>query len=230
MKRLIIVLFLVILHISCSTPPIRTSLECFEAGTRVNDLWYTLQEIRTAGGCVGNGSDNRCESIRRQIERISFVCPNNTAALLGSAILAYDRRELFRAQQLLDDLLSRGGLNPAAAALRGRIALDEGNIPFATRFLQEQIRLNPDNAELRETLAASFYLAGQYDLAEDQLAAAGRFGTPRWRIAYHLGLIAEARRNFSAAQGFYEETLQLRPGWTPAESRLRGVGVNLPDR
>jgi predicted Zn-dependent protease len=156
------------------------------------------------------------------------MCPANTAALLANAILAYDARQIFLAQQLLDEILSKPGVRPEAAVLRSRIAIEEGNVPYASRFIQEQIRLNPDYAELREMLAATFFLTAQYDDAIRELNSASTLGSPRWRIAYHLGLISEAKRDIPGARRLYQEVLQLKPGWSPAESRLKGLNAIPP--
>jgi predicted Zn-dependent protease len=212
---------------SCATPPIRTTLECLAPQPRLETLWNSLQDSRAAN-CLGPKGEDVCDPTRREIERLSFVCPGRIDALMASAILAYDAMEIVKAQQLLDDLLSRSGVHPQAASLRARIALEEGNLPFASRFLLQQIKLSPNHAELREMLAATRYLSGSLPEAQTELEAAEKLGSPRWRIAYHLGLIAEAQGDRLRAQRLYEESLQLRPGWLPAQSRLQGLSLNPP--
>jgi hypothetical protein len=52
---------------------------------------------------------------------------------------------------------------------------------------------------------------------------AGMLGAPRWRIAYHLGLIEEASGRGDEASRLYAEALQGNPGWAPADSRLKAL-------
>ncbi len=54
---------------------------------------------------------------------------------------------------MLDELASLHTAYPEAAVLRARIALEEGNRPFAIRFLDQQIRQFGDVPQLRETYA-----------------------------------------------------------------------------
>ncbi|MGC4085263.1 MAG: hypothetical protein QM736_24870, partial [Vicinamibacterales bacterium] len=49
-------------------------------------------------------------------------------------MLAYDEGDAVRAQQYLDRLLARPEPAPDVAVLRARLAIDEGNLPFARRL------------------------------------------------------------------------------------------------
>jgi Flp pilus assembly protein TadD len=77
---------------------------------------------------------------------------------------------------------------------------------------------------LRETYAAALYLTGQTEEARRELDVAADLGAPRWRIAYHLGLIEEASGQVENARRLYGEALAGNPGWAPAQSRLKGLG------
>jgi predicted Zn-dependent protease len=222
---------LLILAASCRhTPYYRLTTECHEPAERLEHYWHELSEARAKpGACdVVSQGTGRCNQLRQDIARLAFVCPAYEPVQLANAILAYDEKALAKAQQTLDSLLSTPGIHPEAAQLRARIALDEGNVPYALRFLGEQISLNPDSAALRETYGAALYLSSRYDEAKDALATAARLGTPRSRIAYDLGLIAEAQGNTAEAEQLYEEALQLNPSWAPADSRLKGLRARRP--
>jgi predicted Zn-dependent protease len=214
---------------SCATRGVRTSLDCTNPDERLRMLWSSLEELRLKNRCLSApGDENLCDWTRRQIERLAFICPGHASSTIAAAILAYDGKQTFRAQQLLDEVLNQTGLHPDAAALRARIAIEEGNLPFATQLLREQIRLNPGSPELRETLAAALYLTAHYDEAKTQLNNASTLGSPRWRIAYHLGLIAEQEGDTALARTLYQEVLQLIPGYPLAEGRLKGLSVAPP--
>jgi tetratricopeptide (TPR) repeat protein len=142
---------------------------------------------------------------------------------MASAVLAYDDRQYARAQQYLDALFGLQKVHAPAAVLRGRIALEEGNIPFALRFLGERVNLSPEDAELREVYAAALYLAGRLTDAKTQLDIAARLGSPSWRVAYHRGLFEEAAGNLHRAVQYYEEAMRERPDWDAASARRDGI-------
>ncbi len=176
------------------------------------------------GGC-GSLEDGiyTCEEQRREVERVAYVCPTYVPGLMASAILAYDERQYGRAQQYLDALFGLQKVHAPAAVLRGRIALEEGNVPFALRFLGERVNLSPDDPELREVYAGALYLGGKLADARRQLDIAARLGAPAWRVAYHRGLFEEAAGNLHEALHYYEEAMRERPEWEVASARRDGI-------
>jgi tetratricopeptide (TPR) repeat protein len=213
---------------SCTKRFVRLNYSCTDASTRLQAAWIALEEARSqASGCelLSNGMD-RCEDLRLQIEHIAQDCPNDVQALMANAVLAYDEKQFVKSQQFLDSLFSLRETYPEAAVLRARLALEEGNVPFALRYLEQQIRLSPDHAGLRELHASALYSAGRLDEARNSLTTAERLGAPAWRIAYGRGLIEEAAGQTAAARMYYEAALRARPGFKPAESRLRGLDAS----
>jgi tetratricopeptide (TPR) repeat protein len=216
---------------SCANRIVRLSYSCTNAGARLQAAWTALQEARSqTGGCdvLSNGLD-RCEDLRLQIERIAQDCPSDVQALMANAVLAYDEKQFVKSQQLLDSLFSLRTTYPEAAVLRARLALEEGNTPFALRYLEQQIGLSPDHAGLRELYASALYSVGRLNDARTSLTRAERLGSPAWRIAYSRGLIEEAAGQTAAARMYYEAALRERPGFKPAESRLRGLDASGKD-
>lgn len=69
----------------------------------------------------------------------------------------------------------------------GGLRWKRGNIPFALRFLAEQVKSSPEDAELREVYAGALYLAERWPDAKQQLSVAANLGAPAWRLAYHRG-------------------------------------------
>ena len=185
--------------------------------------WQLLSEARqTPEGCQ---KDNglACDALRAKIERLSADCPSNSHVAMANAVLAFDDRNFARAQQLLDELFGPGNMNPEAVVLRARIAMEQGNMPFAVKFLEQQIHQIGDHAGLRETYASAFYLTGHWAEAQAQLTVAQRLGAPAWRTAYGLGLIEEAQGHYEQAKLRYEAALKAKPGYQTAESRLRAL-------
>lgn len=207
----------------------RWTLDCTMAESRLSETWNALLEARAdPKGCRLASGVDRCEMLRGEIDRLAQVCPHSEPALLAGAALAYDERQTVKAQQLLDQILSAPGPHPKAAALRARIAMEEGNLPYALRFAEQRIRLAPDDAGLREVFASALFLSGRYGDASKELSVAERLGAPGWRVAYHRGLIAEAEGLRSEAVAAYREAMRLKPGWRPADSRLKGLEAAAP--
>ncbi|MDJ0521169.1 MAG: tetratricopeptide repeat protein [Planctomycetota bacterium] len=167
-------------------------------------------------------------AIRAQAEALLFHYPRHVPTLLFTAVLAYEAGEPREAEQRLDDLLALEPSHPEAAVLRSRIALEDGNTPFATRLLTDQIRMRPDHAGLREAAAAAYYVAGDIPAAVEALDGAERLGAPTWRVAYHRGVLAEANGDESGARTHYETALAGKPGWDLPRQRLEGLGVVEP--
>jgi Flp pilus assembly protein TadD len=64
--------------------------------------------------------------------------------------------------------------------------------------------------------------------AQRELTTAGQLGAPRWRIAYHLGLVAEAAGRLDEARQRYMESVSGNPGWPVAQSRLNALRAQNP--
>ena len=175
--------------------------------------------------CGPNASVERpsCDRVRQALARLALVCQYHEPTLFANAVLAYDVRRPADSQQYLDLVLSKPGAHPDAAVLRAQIATEEGNLPFARRLLEQQGRLAPDHAGLHEALGGALYFLREWETATRELTAAGRLGSPRWRIAYHLGLVEEAQGHLDNARRLYTESLQGNPAWAVARSRLAGL-------
>ena len=208
-----------------TTPLLRQ--QCYNADVQLADVWRPLESLRAQGcidGDTGVGS-SECDRLRRDIERLAVVCPGHVPTLMANAVIAYeDEHRSVKAQQLLDLILAQTTRHPDAAILRARIAAEEGNLPYAHRLLEQQLRLAPDHAGLHETYAATLYLERQFTDATRELTLAAALGAPQWRVAYHRGLIEEAGGRFAEARRYYTEALAGNPGWAPAQSRLNGLG------
>ena len=210
---------------ACATAPPLVRQECYNPDAQLASLLQPLEDLRAKGCVAGNvqRGGSECERLRREIERLAVVCPQHVPTLMANAIIAYDEQRPAQSQQFLDEILAQPRSYPDAAALRARIAVEEGNLPFAIRLLEERIRLAPDHSGLRETYAAALYLDGKLAEARNELAIAGTLGAPRWRIAYHLGLVEEASGRRAEADRYYSEAVEANPAFEPAKSRLKAL-------
>ncbi len=210
---------------ACSYQSRHVYNECPLPDRQLLPVWEQWREARAKPGGCGSLEEGRfpCEELRRNVERVSQTCPTYAPGFMASAILAYEDRQFALAQQYLDALFSLQKAHGPAAVLRGRIALEEGNVPFALRFLAEQVKLSPEDADLHEVYAGALFLADKLPEAKRQLTIAANLGAPTWRVAYHRGLFEEALGNFHLALRHYEEAISERPGWEAALVRRDGI-------
>ena len=210
---------------ACASSPVLRQ-QCYNPDARLASLLQPYEALR-AKGCTVGGSVERggaeCERLEREIATLGVVCSTHAPTLMANAVIAYDEHRPAESQQLLDVILGQPRGYPDAAVLRARIAIEEGNVPFARRLLEQQIKLVPDHSGLHETYAAALYLDGKMPEARGESTMAGLLGAPRWRIAYHLGLIEEALGLGVEASKLYTEALEGNPAWAPAESRLKAL-------
>ena len=210
---------------ACATTSPLVRQECYNPDVQLASLVQPLEALRASECAVPDAQRGglECTRLRREIRRLAVVCAQHVPTLMATAVIAYDEQRRTESQQILDGILALPRSYPEAAVLRSEIAIEEGNVPFAQRLLQERIKLAPDHSGLREAYAGALYLDGHMEEATTQLGMAGALGAPRWRVAYHLGLIAEASGRGSEAARYYAESLDTHPGWAPATSRLKAL-------
>lgn len=211
---------------ACATAPPLARQQCENADAQLASLLQPYEALRAKGCDAGvKPGESDCDHLRREIARLAVICPSHAPTLMANAVIAYDERRPGDAQQLLDQILSQPRTYPDAAVLRGQIAIEEGNVPFALRMLSQQIELVPDHAGLHETYAAALYLDGRMAEATSELTLAEALGAPPWRVAYHRGLIEEAAGRRDEAARYYAAAVEGNPGFQPAESRLKALRV-----
>ena len=217
--------------VACQSTPKPNPLA---ARTRLETLLEAWDRARTeGGGCEERRATDTpltdCEAVSQGVALLAVEFPRDPEVLLALAVVDFERGRKEDALKTLDVLRSIEPIHPKAAVLRARIAIDEGNLRFARRMLEEQRELTPDHAGLWEMLASVAYLEGEHAEADRSLDIAGRLGAPAWRVAYHRGLVAEASGRPDQAARAYSACLEAAPDFAPARSRLRGLAVKSDD-
>lgn len=161
--------------------------------------------------------------LQTRFERLALEFPEHEGTLYANAVVAHDAGQPEKAQQYLDRLFRREPVHPEGAILRARLAVADGNLPFARRLLERQTVLAPDHAGLHEALAGVLYLQGDLLSAREALVTASRLGAPAWRVAYHLGLLAEGLGEPDEAVRHYRSCLERKSDHEPARVRLTGL-------
>lgn len=206
--------------------------ECIEPDRRLAAALGTIRPDPDAEAalCPVDAGPRSCEMVRTRVNELVTICPRHAPTVITAAALAYDAGELNLAQLYLDDVLSWNRTRPEAAVLRIRVAQQDGNVRLARRLAEEQIRLHPSHAGLREALASVFYLQRQYPETREALEIALRLGAPPWRVSYNLGLVEEAAGKTELAMLRYTEALDRHPGFTAARNRLDALRAAAPPR
>lgn len=207
-------------------------VDCNKADTVTRQLWEKLDKMRSdPRGCkTQSGGEGHCEQIEWQLQRLSISCPSNASGLAVNADVEYFHHRLPEAQRYLDQLAELGNEPISATVLRARISLEEGNIPFAVRFLERNLQLSPQETELREVYASALYMSGKALESIQQLNFAEQLGAPRWRIAYNRGVIYELDHDEISAIHEYQKSLEAKSVDNPAAARLRALRVTAPYR
>jgi tetratricopeptide (TPR) repeat protein len=214
----------------CATRSPLLHQQCYDADAQLAEVLQPFEALRAKGCNAGTSraAGSECDRLKAEIARLAVVCAGHAPTLMANAVIAYDEHRPQDSQQYLDQILSQPRPYPDAAVLRAQIALEEGNIPFARRLVDQQIMLVPDHAGLHEVRAATFFVDRRLDDARAELTRAGALGAPRWRIAYHLGMIEELSGHADEAARLYTEALQGNPSYAAADSRLRALRAGAP--
>jgi tetratricopeptide (TPR) repeat protein len=183
----------------------------------------TWREGRAACGSGSHDHLDDCQQAERAVERLTVDFPREPDALFAAAVVAHASGRVTLAASYLDALRPLRPVHAEAAALRARIALEEGNARLARRLLEQQVRLSPADGGLYEALAAVAFFEHDLETTRRMLVQAERLGAPAWRVAYHEGLVEEAAGDRSGAAAAYRRALSVRPEHRAASERLRGI-------
>ncbi len=221
MRQSILIAALMLFAVACTTNP----WDRAEVADPDGELTGLLEELEDARQ-KGEGAAR----VEWEIRRLAVFCPRHVPTKMANALIAYRNTDRSLSQQYLDGIFDIQPSHPEAAILRTKIAIEEGNLPYARKLLAQQMKFRPDHAGLHESQAGILYLLAEFEAARETIDRAARLGAPEWRVAYHLGLIEEATENPAAASRYYNDCLDLNPDWEPARSRLIGIeGRRRPD-
>lgn len=168
------------------------------------------------------------ERVRNELERLSLEFPAHVPTLMANGVLAYEHGKPVTASRYLDAIFALEASHPEAAIQRARIAIEEGNLPFARKLLTTQIDYRPDHFGLRESMASVQFLTQDYSASATSLDSAAKLGAPAWRVAFHRGLVAKARGDRLEALRQFEIARAGNPTFRPAIAQLAGLQVELP--
>lgn len=197
-----------------------TYFESYEPDVELKSI-YSSAGIgsRAEINCSGNTSIN-CYQLLWDLQQLHLKYPDYDDISLALARTYFESERYQDSQVILDRILDSNIASDEPVVLRSQIALQDGNINLSRTLAENYIDIIPDSPHLYEILAASYYMEGRYDKALVAIESADRLGSPSWRGHYHMGLIDEARENWSSACNHYSEALADNPGFRQAISRL----------
>lgn len=213
--------------VACASTEWRTD----DADARLDAIMDDWQRAVASGGCrrqlAASPGVIDCNGIAIELRRLAAAFPNRPRVLYANGLVAWEEGYRSRAITWLDSLLALEPAHVEGTVLRARLALDEGNLPFARRLLEEAIALAPDSPMLHETLASVAYLAGEEEASLRELRLALSLGAPDWRVHYHYGLLAEARGDLQEASRHYARAAEGNDSFQPARSRRAAIAARL---
>jgi tetratricopeptide (TPR) repeat protein len=212
---------------ACGTPDFGHRSEVVDADQRLDTLLEAWRESRDSGRQSGGSAHIVVDAqrARNEIQRLAVEHPSHARTLMANAALAYEAREVEKSVDYLDRLFHLHTAHADAAVLRARIAVEQGNLPYAKRLLAQQIAHAPDHPGLREQLSATCFAADDHAGAASALDAAEQLGAPAWRVSFHRGLLAEAQGQPDEAARCFRATLEAKPDHQPSKARLAAMGL-----
>ena len=155
---------------------------------------------------------------RSKYEQVLAANPKYVPGMVGLArVLLMENREQTRAFELAKLARSLAPKDPEAAAVLGRVALQQENYPWALSLLRESAPKLQDDPETQYQLGMAYYMMGHVDTAVQQARGALESGA-----AFHsaddarlfVGLASPATPGNEEADA--QKVLETRPGYLPA--------------
>ena len=128
---------------ACGTPDFGHRTEVVDADQRLDALLEAWRESRESGRQPGGSAHIVVDAqrARNEIQRLALEHPSHARTLMANAALAYDARETEKAVDYLDRIFHLHTAHAEAAVLRARIAVEQGNLPYAKRLLAQQFEI-----------------------------------------------------------------------------------------
>lgn len=139
-----------------------------------------------------------------------------------------DRGDTVRAEQYLELALDKGYERNRALPVLLNVCLSSGRLRSALNYAEPELRLRPDDAELRYLVASIHLGLGQRDEARDELEQLLRLSSKHAAALYLLGVVeAEDFGEDASARAHFRSYLEAAPrGKHAAEVRNRLSGLD----
>jgi Tetratricopeptide repeat len=173
---------------------------------------------RPLSPATGSGSEVGSDPLQRQTAELLFQRGRESA----------DRGDTVRAEQYLELALDKGYDRSRALPVLLSVCLSSGRLRSALNYAEPELRLRPDDTELRYLVASIHLGLGQRDEGRDELEQLLRLNPTHSAALYLLGVVeADDFGDDASARAHFESYLQAAPrGKHAAEIRNRLSGLD----
>lgn len=142
------------------------------------------------------------------LERVLLQRPQSWRALNGLGLVADMEANYPKAKARYEQALAARPDEPSIYNNHGYSRLMAGDFPGAEVLLAQAVRLSPGNARLRNNLMQAVARQGDY-----RRALSLRGDIPRHEALNNVGYIAWLRQDKKEARRFFEQAIDISPGW-----------------
>ncbi len=167
-------------------------------------LYVTLAQVHERSGNLAGAAE--------QYKLALKLDPAHLDALLGMAHLRDRQNEFAEADKFYREAVQRHPKAAIAHNDRGLCQARQGRLDEAAQSLVNAARLQPDKTLYRNNLATVLVHMGRPDDALQELTAVH----PPAVANYNVGYLLAQQQHTQAAQGYFQEAVQIDPSFAPA--------------
>jgi putative PEP-CTERM system TPR-repeat lipoprotein len=183
-----------------------------------------LTDLQRAELMVVLGDTHMRRGMLREAEenyaRARDLAPAAAGPLVGQALVASSRRELDRAEQLLDEALRLEGEDSAAWSLRGDLEHYQGRLEEAVAAYGRALGARREQLGNLEKRAVLLSYLGRFDEARTDIARMRRLNVNHPAIDYASGMLALQERKYDDARIQFENLLNKLESYRDAVLQL----------
>jgi tetratricopeptide (TPR) repeat protein len=155
------------------------------------------------------GRRRQPDEARAAFERALKLQPESLEAIGGLVALNLSLRQVVEARRLVDDLVKRPGVQPAALMLAARTYAGTGDLDTAERHLRQVLATDPSYLAAYGLLGQLYARQGKLDAAVTEFEALAQRQPKPVAALTMIGMIRQSQGNRAAAQQTFERVMQL---------------------
>ena len=162
------------------------------------------------------------------LRRAGELSPQSTKPWINLSRVENERGEFEAALAASEQALTVDEQDAQALFVKGRSLYNLGRSLEALDALQASRDADAENGHVANLIGLTLIEAGRYDEALPQLEDAARLEPDVAYIQNNLGIVRERADDFAGAAVAYARAVELRPGYSKAESSLTRIQPHLP--
>lgn len=225
MRRIVVCLLILLTGSSCTWNRVDGPSSVWRLKAPMN-ADQRLEKVKT-DYVKAKAAGEDIQVIQSHLERLALLSPNHVPTLMTAAVIAYQSEDAPRTQRYLDWVLGIDPRNVEAAVLRIRLLVEQGNLSRAKSFTEEFLQIAPEQPQVWESYAAVLYMQEDYAGARQALENGMALTDGEDCVQYHLGLIAEAQEQWTAAREHYMQAAESQDRCREHALRYKGLDLNM---